>query len=107
MGAENRYQLTYAPIAYDDLDEIFAYISTELLQPDAAMKLLTTIETAILQLPEFPYQYPISRDAMLAHKGYRMMPVENFAVFYLLDEEKRIVSIRRVLYGKRSFRWLV
>lgn len=107
MGVKNDFKVEFAPIAYDDLDEIFAYISTELQEPDAAMNLIMAIEAAILKIPAFPYKYPVARDAMLANKGYRMLPVENFAVFYLVDDERQIVSIRRVLYGKRNFKWLL
>ena len=107
MGGKNNFKLEYAPIAYEDLDEIFAYIATELQEPNAAMNLINEMEAAILKIPEFPYKWPIARDAILANKGYRMLPVENFAVFYFVDSEKEIVSIRRILYGKRNFRWLL
>jgi hypothetical protein len=33
--------------------------------------------------------------------------VDNFAVFYLVDDERQVVSICRVLYEKRNFRWLL
>jgi len=107
MAAKNDFDVEYAPIAYDDLDEIFAYIVGELQAPDAAFCLIDAIEASILKLSEFPYKYPVTRDAILAHKGYRMMPVENFAVFYFVNDEQQIVSIRRVLYGKRNFKWLL
>lgn len=107
MGAGNSYQLEYAPVVYDDLDDIFAYIGGELQDPDTAMNLILEIEAAILKIPEFPYQYPITRDAMLAHRGYRMLPIENFAVFYLVDDVRQTVRIQRVLYGKRNFKWLL
>ena len=107
MGARNKFFLEYAPVVYEDLDEIFAYISSEIQDPNAAMSLLEAIENAILKLLEFPYKYQVARDAMLANKGYRMLPVENFAVFYLVDDERQSVSIRRVVYGKRNFKWLL
>jgi len=107
MGTNNNYEVEYAPIVYDDLDEIFANISTELQDPSAAMRLIEAIEAKILRLPSFPYMYPVARDAMLANKGYRMIPVENFAVFYIVDDERQIISIRRIVYGKRNFKWLL
>ena len=107
MGARHRFSLEYAPIAYEDLDEIFAYISSELQVPNAALNLLEAMEEAVEKLRMFPYKYQVARDALLASKGYRMLPIENFAVFYLVDDEQQIVSIRRVLYGKRNFGWLL
>lgn len=107
MDAKNKYRLEYAPAVYEDLDEIFSYISTELQEPDTAYNLIERIEAAVLTIPCFPYKSPVARDAMLANKGYRMLTVENFAVFYLVDDDNQTVSIRRVLYGKRNFRWLL
>jgi plasmid stabilization system protein ParE len=107
MGASNDFKIEYAPIAYDDLDEILAYISTELQEPEAAIRLIMAIEAAILRIPAFPYKHPVARDAMLANKGYRMLTVENFAIFYLVDDERHNVGIRRILYGRRNFKWLL
>jgi len=107
MGAKSNFQIEYAPAAYDDLDEIFTYIVTELQEPDAAIRIIEAIETAILKLSQFPYMYAVARDAMLANKGYRMLTVENFAVFYLVNDERQIIGIRRILYGKRNFKWLL
>ena len=107
MASKNDFALEFAPIARHDLDEILVYVGTELQAPDAAANLIDKIEAAILRIPQFPYQWPITRDAVLANRGYRMLPVESFAVFYLVDSDRKVVSIRRILYGKRNFRWLL
>ena len=60
MGANNNYQIVYAPSVYDDLDEIFAYISTELQNPEAALRLIETIEASIQKLSVFPYIHPVT-----------------------------------------------
>ncbi|MCL2812163.1 MAG: type II toxin-antitoxin system RelE/ParE family toxin [Clostridia bacterium] len=107
MGQRDKYRVAYAPTAYTDLDELFAYIAHELHEPDTAFNLIERIEAFILKLQDFPYKAPIARDALLANKGYRMLTVENFAVFYLVDDEKQAISIRRIVYGKRNFQWLL
>jgi len=107
MGQRDKYQLAYAPTADTDLDELFAYIAHELQEPDTAYNLIERIEASILKLQYFPYKAPIARDPLLASKGYRMLTVENFAVFYLVDDEKKAISIRRIVYGKRNFQWLL
>ena len=107
MGAKSSFKIEYAPIAYDDLDEILVYIATELQEPNAASRPIEATEAAIMKLPDFPYKCPVARDAMLANKGCRTLFVENFAVFYLVDDERKTISIRRVLYGKRNFKWLL
>lgn len=35
-------------------------------------------------------------------KGIRKMPVKNFLVYYLVDEEKKVVWITAVIYGRRD-----
>lgn len=35
-------------------------------------------------------------------RGWRIMPVDHYCVFYMLDHDQRIVNITRVLYGGRD-----
>ncbi len=35
-------------------------------------------------------------------RGLRIMPVDNYCVFYIPDQEKQVVTIIRVMYGKRD-----
>ncbi|MBQ8538462.1 MAG: type II toxin-antitoxin system RelE/ParE family toxin, partial [Ruminococcus sp.] len=35
-------------------------------------------------------------------KGLRMMPVDNYIVFYIPDNDKNTVTIIRVMYGGRN-----
>lgn len=34
--------------------------------------------------------------------GIRFLPIENYLVFYLPDEEQKVVRIYRIIYGKRD-----
>lgn len=107
MAEKNEYRLEYTPLAYEDLDEILGYIAIELQVPDTAVLQIERIEAAIAALPAFPHKAPIARDVMLARKGVRMLTVDNFAVFYLVDDKRLVVSIRRILYGKRNYQWML
>jgi toxin ParE1/3/4 len=46
--------------------------------------------------------YPLLKDAYLHQLGYRMFPVDNFLVFYVVKD--KVVQIHRFLYGKRNYR---
>lgn len=35
-------------------------------------------------------------------RGLRILPAENYLVFYLVDEINRAVKIYRIIYGKRD-----
>lgn len=106
MANIKRYNISYAPVVYDDLDGIFEYISETLNAPENAWGLVERIEKAILTLREFPGRTPISKDAFLAKKGYRTLFIENFVVLYLIDESAGAVVIHRVVYGRRKYLWL-
>ncbi|WP_108721253.1 type II toxin-antitoxin system RelE/ParE family toxin [Virgibacillus indicus] len=52
---EDKYTLKFTLKAYEDLDEIYNYITNDLYNPSAADKLLQNIETNIISLKNFPF----------------------------------------------------
>ena len=91
------------PKAADDLDNIYRYISEELFAASAASNILERIEKEILRLKEFPFSCNHVADEFLSNKGYRKLIVDNYIVFYLIEEEMEQVIIMRVLYGKQKY----
>jgi plasmid stabilization system protein ParE len=83
--------------------EIYRYIAEELHNPVAAERRITQIESAIRSLRENPARHPLVRDEYLASKGYRLVVVKNHIVFYIVREKQRVVSIMRVMYGRRDW----
>ncbi len=106
MDRIKRYNISYAPVVYDDLDGIFEYIAGTLNVPESASSLIERIENAILTLREFPARTPLAKDAFLANKGYRTLFVDNFVVLYLIDDDASVVIVHRVVYGRRKYLWL-
>ncbi len=94
-----KYRVEYLPIAYDDLEEIFHYIADD--DPSAAVFLLNDIDLAILHLEEFPHMGMHPRNRRLANKGYRILIVNDYLVFYVVAGE--VVEIRRIISGKRNY----
>lgn len=100
------YKLEYLPVARQDLIDIVLYISQELQNPDAANRLAEKlIETAekVLTFPGNPSYHPIKP---LRHE-YRKAIVQNYLMFYRIDEEKKLVTVARVLYAKRNYNRLL
>ena len=54
---------------------------------------------------EFPFSRPLLKGRVLREKGYRLLVVKNFNLFYMV--EKRTVIIRRVIYGRRNYKRLL
>jgi len=100
---ENNYSLKFTPKAYDDLDEIYNYISTKLFSEIAAQSLMDKIESKIMRLAEFPFLCGFVLDEPLKNRGYRKLIVENYIVFYLLNEIEKHVVIMRILYGATNY----
>ncbi|MFI3327346.1 MAG: type II toxin-antitoxin system RelE/ParE family toxin [Clostridia bacterium] len=95
------YKLQYLPLAKDDLDEIILYISDILNSPKAALNLLDDIEKNIKTLIKFPFAFPVYDKLSDLQYEYRMIPVKNYAVFYIV--ENNIVEIHRIVYAKMDF----
>ena len=101
--ADNKYTVKITPKTFEDLDEIYHYISTELDNDGAAANLLETIETSIMRLKGFPFSCSFVMDKFLKDKGYRKLIIENYIAFYRVNEEEKQVVVMRVLYGRQKY----
>ncbi len=101
------YRIRYTPLAYEDLDKIDTYISTVLLNPQAAFNLLAEMEESVNRLKQFPLSGSEPGDSYLASKGYRKLVVQSCLVFHLVDQAQKEVIVMRVVYGAREYRSLL
>jgi len=91
----------YTPEAEDDLAGIKDYITEQLLNPVAAIQLLTKITKRIRTLEQFPYMgTPLSSVIGLV-TDYRFLVCANYLAFYRVDGNE--VNIIRILYGRRDY----
>lgn len=92
-----KYNVQVTDSALKDMDEIYDYISNELLSPETAMEQYNRIADAILTLDEMPERFTIlSYEPFLSRKLYHMN-VDNYVVFYVILDDNVIVT--DVLYG--------
>ncbi len=101
------YKTEYLPIALRDMVEIAKYISFELSNPMAADRLLEEMIEAGNKLAEFPYSYPAYIPIRPVKHEYRKLLVQNYILFYWVDEEKKLVTISRVVYAKMDYERLL
>jgi addiction module RelE/StbE family toxin len=101
------YRIKFTPIASEDLEEIYRYISKELHAEGAAVNLLEKIEQSVMRLKDYPFSCNYVEDEFLKQKGYRKLIIGNYIVFYLIDEEKEQVNIMRILYGRQKYQSLL
>lgn len=98
--SEKRYSLRYLPLFWDDLNSAVTYISDVLKNPSAAMRLLDSVESGILdhlRNPTFATVYKGSRDRQ---QPYYWFSVGNYMVFYVVEDD--VMEVRRFLYGARD-----
>lgn len=98
------YNLEYLPIARQDLIEIVTYISQDLQNPAAANRLAEEIVQAAEKLQLFPYAWPVYLPIRPLQWEYRKLLVQNFLLFYRVDEENKLVTVARVLYARSEYK---
>ena len=101
------YKLKFTPKANEDLEQIYNYISEKLFAENAAHNLMEKIESSIIRLKSFPYSGSFVSDSALKGRGYHKLVVDNYIVFYLIDEIERQVVIMRILYGAQNYKGLL
>ena len=100
---EPKYRLRVAPKAAEDLDAIYGYIFTTLSATMAANDLFEQIEKATMRLTVFPFSGSYVLEEPLRAKGYRKVVVDNYLIFYVVDEAEKQVVIMRVLFGASKY----
>lgn len=101
------YTLEYLPAARRDMIEIVRTISKELKNPLAADRLAAALIEAGDSLLPFPYACPVYFPIRPLGHEYRKLTVGNYFLFYWVDEEKKSITVARVLYGKRDLERLL
>ena len=99
----DKHRVEYLPIAVADLDDIFIFVADN--SPQAAIELIDRIDASIAGLESFPEMGLIAKPPRLARKGYRVLIVDDYLVFYVVMND--IVEIRRIVSGKRNYAHLV
>ncbi len=97
------FHLKFTAAAYDDSEQIYSYISKKLLAETAADNLLEKIESSIMRLKKFPYSGSLVSDEPLRKRGYRKLIIDNYIVFYLVNEMDKQAVIMRILYGAQNY----
>ena len=98
-----RYSVKIFPTAQNDLKSIVDYLNT--LSPDVAVRYYDLIIEKVETLQTLPERCALARDVQLRLRGYRLLHVENYIVFYIVNGST--VEVRRILYAKRQYEELL
>ena len=101
------YKVQFLPLAQNDLVEIVGYIANKLHNKQAANRLADEIIKATDTLADFPYAYPAYTPIRPTKNEYRKISVQNYLIFYTVDEKSKFVTVSRVVYAKRDYDKLI
>jgi len=97
-----KYEIKITEKAEKDIRGIYNYIAMELLAPETAANLLNKLEKSISELDSMPSRFRKYGSELWQLRGLRIMPVDNFAVFYIPNKTAKTVTIIRVMYAGRD-----
>jgi toxin ParE1/3/4 len=98
-----KYKLLIFPAAKRDLQELVDYINEQSSYDDS--RLYDDIAEHVASLAELPFRHPLMKNSLLRPKGYRVLLVHSYLVFYVVMGDE--VQIRRILHGKRQYKFLL
>ena len=100
MAANFKIKIT--PQALSNMREINDYIAHEIMNPDAARNLLDKMQQEIKNLATFPKKYRLVDEEPWHSQGVRKIVVDNYLVYYWIDEENSIIQIIAVMSERRN-----
>ena len=99
---ECKYSYRFTEKAEQDFDEILRYISLDLANPAAAQNLGRKLFEQIDMVRAFPDSGAPVDNEFLSDKTVRKLSVDNYIIYYKAHYEEKIISVIRIVYGKRN-----
>ena len=91
------YKIEITQEALADMEQLYNYIVVTLLAPENAMRQYNRIADAILRLDILPERFRVMDSEPECSKKLRRMLVDNYSVFYVVNEDSVIIT--NVLYA--------
>lgn len=101
------YKVIINSEAERDILSIIYYINNILKSPEAANRIYNKLKNKILSLSEIPKRCPLIKEEPYRSNGVRRLYVENYVVFFFIDENNSEVHVFRVLYKRREWSNLI
>lgn len=89
------FTVSYSQNALDDLREIYSYIANELLVPGTAAGQVGRIRKEVRSLDFMPARYGLVEWEPWHSMEMHQLPVDNFIVYYLVDDKEGTVTVAR------------
>ena len=93
-----KYRIKYLSDTITDRNDIKTYLSQ--FYESTAKNFFALLKKKTAQLKSFPYSCPVYED----DSDYRVLVVRDYLVFYMVDEEEKIVEIHRIFHGSQDIK---
>ncbi len=84
--------------------DIARYIAIDLKNTDAAVHLLDLFDQTIQSLQEFPQRISLTDEDIWRNQGIHRAVIQNYLMYFWINEVSAEVQVIAVIYGKRSQR---
>lgn len=101
--SKSNFNVRLLSIAEEDFTEIISFIAAD--NSKAAEDLANKIEKNLELLTDNPLLGKTPSDSDLKLLGYRYLIIENYLVFYTI--EQRTIFVHRILHGARNYKALL
>ena len=94
------YKVIVAPEAIDDIQRTYDYIAYKKQSIINAESQISRIQNEIIKLDTLPNAFRLYSKEPWYSRGLRYFPVDNYLIFYTVDEENQTVNVLRVIGGQ-------
>ncbi|MBQ7265306.1 MAG: type II toxin-antitoxin system RelE/ParE family toxin [Firmicutes bacterium] len=96
------YAVAISEKATADIREIFEYIAYTLHSPVNAEKQLNKFYKSIKGLEQMPERFPLVPNETCRNRNIRFNAVDNYTIFYIVDNKNLTVTILHIFYSGRN-----
>lgn len=99
----NKYNITWSPKAYRDLENIYTYIKYYLKEKSTADNVVKKILNSISNLSYFPEKYLRIENIGTIGRNIRKMPVSNYIIIYEINNTSRQIFILHIFHNSQNY----
>lgn len=103
QNEEKEYSLVMPPIAEQELEECFYYISYRLNAPKAAKDLSNKFRQGFNRICKFPESCKECVDDLFCYKNYRKLIIDNYIALYRINEKDKEIIIIHIFYAPSNY----
>ena len=92
-----KYKIEYISTFYSDLIDFISFLENF---PRKAGRILEKIDKLLIGLAHAPEMYQVYEDLPV----FRKISVEDYLIFYKIDEANKVVEIHRLIYGRMDIK---